>query len=442
MSLNVGVKTKSDLLENIPNFGVDGFCALLPYQRKKSFLDDILGIYDNATWLTFLVSVFCGALLWQFIYGRLRRRVNSTSDFLFNIFGMFLLQSPEMARLHRLQVFLLQFFVLGTFIMGTAFQSQIISLMFDARNETTVNNVDALMKSDFHIFADEHLFDHLDKEHFDQGKIHAIDNLVPETIIEIFKNKSALIMRCDQMYIVKYFLQYHHIGNDHYLMNGKVVETLDFYTFNKKYLFKDRIKDYILRYFEAGLRQYWKESLEHFVIINYSEKVKKFESDEFLNLTDVAGAFWILLGGLTLSFLAFIVELIWHRFKFIQFQFVKMKLIRINWKKSCLDFEVTQGTQKSPAKIGMPLKVKQPVKVFNKKDWKIKSRKCQLGYGELHIKFVIQSKKISDEKTSFFDMKFKRSGIVAFMKKPKNTELSEVTVNPSSHKFTTILSHK
>jgi hypothetical protein len=119
-----------------------------------------------------------------------------------------------------------------------------------------------------------------------------------------------------------------------------------------------------------------------------------------------------------------------------------MKLIRINWKKSCLDFKVAQGIQKPSAKIGKFLKMKQPVKVFNKKDWKIKSRKCQLSNGELHIKFVIQSKKISDEKTSFFDMKFKRSGIVVFMKKPQNTGLSEVTVNPSLHKFTTILSHK
>jgi hypothetical protein len=119
-----------------------------------------------------------------------------------------------------------------------------------------------------------------------------------------------------------------------------------------------------------------------------------------------------------------------------------MKLIRINWKKSCLDFKVAQRTQKSSAKLGKPLKTKGPMNVFNKKDWKIKSRTCQLSNGELHIKFVIQSKKISDEKTSFFDMKFKRSGIVAFMKKPQNAELSEVTVNPSLHKFTTILSHK
>jgi hypothetical protein len=176
--------------------------------------------------------------------------------------------------------------------------------------------------------------------------------------------------------------------------------------------------------------------------MKHLNEFKSIEDEGYLNLADVAGAFWILLGGLTLSLLAFIVELIWHRLKFIQFQFVKMKLIRINWKKSCLDFKMDQGTQKPPAKLGKPLKVKQPVKVFNKKDWKIKSRKCQLTNGELHIKFVIQSKKITDEKTSFFDIRFKRSGIVVFMKKPQNADLSEVIVNPSLHKFTTILSHK
>jgi hypothetical protein len=216
-------------------------------------------------------------------------------------------------------------------------------------------------------------------------------------------------------------------------MNGKVVETLDFYTFNKKYLFKDRIKDYILRYFEAGLRKYWKEFDEYYTSMKHPNEIVSTEDDGYLNLADVAGAFWILLGGLILSCLAFIVELIWHRFKFIQFQFVKMKLIQINWKKSCLDFKLDQGTQKSPAKLGMPLKVKQPVKVFNKKNWKIKSRTYQLSNSELHIKFVIQSKKITDEKTSCFDMKFKRSGIVVFMKKPQNADLSEVIVNPSLH---------
>jgi hypothetical protein len=314
--------------------------------------------------------------------------------------------------------------------------------MFDARNETTVNNVDALMRSDFHIFADEHLFNHFDKEHFDQSKLHTITSWDIKFLTEIFANKSAIIVRCDQMYVLNFIQRKYRIGMDYYLMNGKVVETLDFYTFNKKYLFKDRIKDYILRYFEAGLRKYWKEADRNFFNMKHLNEFDSTEDDGYLNFADVAGAFWILLGGLTLSCLAFIVELIWHRFKFIQFQFVKMKLIRINWKKSCLDFKVTQGTQKSPAKLGMPLKVKQPVKVFNKKNWKIKSRKCQLSNGELHIKFVIQSKKISDEKTSFFDMRFKRSGIVAFMKKSQNTDLTEVTVNPSSHKFTTILSHK
>jgi hypothetical protein len=391
----------------------------LPYQRKKSFLDDILGIYDNATWITFLISVICGALLWQFIYGRLRRRVNSTWDFLFNIFGMFLLQSPELARLHRLQVFLLQFFVFGTFILGTAFQSQIISLMFDARNETTVNNVDALMKSDFDIFADEHLFNHFDKGHFDHSKLHSIEKLNAKSLTEIFKNRSALIVRCDQYFLIKNFQRKFHIGEDYYLMNGKVVETMDFYTFNKKYLFKDRFKDYLLRYSEAGLRNYWKDFVDHLtesaIEINYKNSNID-ENEGYLNFEDVAGAFWILLGGLALACIVFIVELIWYRFRFIQFKFNKIKLIRINWKKSSLDFRVAQQTRNPPTKLGKLLKMKT-TKTFNKKNWMIKSRKCQLSQGELHVRFVIQSKKLSDEKTSFFDMRFKRSGIVAFMRK-------------------------
>jgi hypothetical protein len=185
-------------------------------------------------------------------------------------------------------------------------------------------------------------------------------------------------------------------------------------------LFKDRIKDYILRYFEAGLRKYWKDFIQHFYDIVSNSHPKQSDSiqdDDYLNLEDFFEAFWILLAGLALAGLAFIVELIWHRFKFMQFRFAKMKLIRINWKKSCLDFKDTQRAKKPPTKLGKILKMKKQVKVFNKKDSKIKSRKCQLINRELNIKFVIQPKKIAGEKTSFFDMRFKRSGIVAFMKK-------------------------
>jgi hypothetical protein len=94
---------------------------------------------------------------------------------------------------------------------------------------------------------------------------------------------------------------------------------------------------------------------------------------------------------------------------------------------------MTNGTRYPPTKLRKPLKAKKSVKVFNKKDWRIKSRKCQLIMGEIHIKFLVQSKKISEEKTSFFDMKFKRSGIVAFMTKHKNTNTTEITVGLSSH---------
>jgi hypothetical protein len=192
-------------------------------------------------------------------------------------------------------------------------------------------------------------------------------------------------------------------------------------------LFKDTIKDYILRYFEAGLRSYWKDFMDHnanIKSIKYFNKLDSTENDSYLNFADFVGAFWILLGGLALACLVFIVELIWHRFKFIQFKFVKFTLIRINWKKCSLDFKMTNGARYPPTKLGKPLKAKKSVKVFNKKDWRIKSRKCQLIQGELHIKFVVQSKKISEEKSSFFDMKFKRSGIVAFMRKS-----SQSTVN-------------
>jgi hypothetical protein len=411
VTFNVGIKTENKNLEKVPNFQTMEFCILVPFQSSKSFLDDILSPYQAAVWIGFLATIFSAAVVWRFIHARLRG-TNSTWDFLFNIFGMFLLQGPQLPRMHPLQKLMLQTFVFGTFILGTAYQSKIIDLMFSARNTMTIDSVESLLKSDLNLAIEGELLGYYDQSGFAQSKVMLLNLRASKSFGEFAANNTALIMRCDMVDILRKTLP----GSlaKFYTLNEKVEETIDHYTFSKRNPFKNEIKRHILSYFESGLRQYWKRYYETANNIKASTLFDFAESDFYLKFLDVRGAFFILIGGLVIALFVFILEIIHYRVKrskiFAEFKFWKLRMkLRLRLKKNSVHslktFQLPQKMQR--AKKTTQLKPKKSSMIFNK----MRIRKVELANTILTLKFR------SLDSRRMCEMKFRRSGIVAFYKK-------------------------
>jgi hypothetical protein len=410
VTFNVGIKSDDNNLERVPNFQAIGFCVLVPFQSAKSFLDDILSPYQSAVWVGFLITIFSAAVVWRFIHARLRR-TNSTWDFLFNIFGMFLLQGPQLPRMHRLQKLMLQTFVFETFILGTAYQSQIIDLMFSARNTMTIDSVESLMKSDLNLAVQRELLGYYDLGRFNQSKAMLLDLRASKSFGEFTANNTALIMRCDMVNVLRKTLP--KTLKKFYTLKEKIEETIDHYTFSKRNPFKNEIKRHISGYFESGLRQYWKRFYET-AIETPAYWLELQESDFYLQFLDVQGAFFILIGGLVIALFVFILEVIHYRAKrskiFAEFKFWKLRMkLRLRLKKNSVHslktFQLPQRMQRT--KKTTQFKPKKLIMIFNK----MRTRKVELANKILTVKFS------SLDSRRKCEMKFRRSGIVAFYKK-------------------------
>jgi hypothetical protein len=409
VTFNVGIRSPNENLERVPNFQANNFCVLVPFQSSKSFLDDILSPYQAAVWIGLLITIFSAAVVWRFIHARLRG-TNSTWDFLFNIFGMFLLQGPQLPRIHRLQKLMLQTLVFGTFILGTAYQSKIIDLMFSARNTMTIDSVESLLQSDLNLAIEGELLGS-DRSESDQSKVMRLDLRNIRSFDQFAANNTALIMRCDMVDVLRKTLP----GSlkNFYTLNELIEETIDHYTFNKRNPFKNEIKRHILSYFESGLRQHWKRFYE-IAIETPAYWLELQESDFYLKFLDVRGAFFILIGGLVFALFVFILEVIHYRVKrskvFAEFKFWKLRMkLRLRLKKisvySKKTFQLPQRMQR--AKKTTQLKPKKLPMIFNK----MRTRKVELANKILTVKFS------SLDSRRKCEMKFRRSGIVAFYKK-------------------------
>jgi hypothetical protein len=412
VTFNVGIKTENKNLEKVPNFQTMEFCILVPFQSSKSFLDDILSPYQAAVWIGFLATIFSSAVFWRFIHARLRG-TNSTWDFLFNIFGMFLLQGPQLPRIHPLQKLMLQTFVFGTFILGTAYQSQIIDLMFAARNTMTIDSFEKLLQSDLNLAAQEELFEYyFNQGKFNQSKVMLLDLRTPESFGQFAANNTALIMRCDAVALLR--KAFPKSIDRFYTLNEKIAETIDHYIFSKRNPFKNEIQHQISGYFESGLRQYWNRFYETANNIKAPTLFDFAESDFYLQFLDVRGVFFILIGGLVITLFVFILEIIHYRAKrtkiFAEFKFWKLRMklrlrLKNNSVRSLKTFQLPQKMQRT------------------KKTTQFKPKKLPMIFNEMRIRKVELANTILTIKLSSLDsrrkceMKFRRSGIVAFYKK-------------------------
>jgi hypothetical protein len=397
-----GAPADSKELTMMSNFHDEEYCALVPFQSNKSFLDNMLSPYENLVWILCLVTLFVGSIVWQFIRSRARFHTNSTWDFLFNILGLFLLQSPSLPHLHPLQRSILQLLVFGTFILGTAYQSQIVTLMFESRNRTSINNMEALTTSDLNLAIESSFVQFLDPRRRDRVTMFDSDLLSVNDLTGFASNDTAVVLRCDLISLLK--VRIGKIFDEFYMMNGRYNSHLKFYTINRKNAFNDKIYELSLKYFETGIRDHDRYTVRNFLNIGRLDKF--IESDYYLNFGDLWGAFVILIAGLSLSFLVFLVELIVHRLRRRNFEKPRISWLELQKKMRARSGSSLLKIRKSP------MKQKSSGNYTN-----VKIAGYLLMGNQVILKCVHQSRKISDDRKLWFPIKFVKSGRTNFDKK-------------------------
>lgn len=407
MSFNValGISPDKTMLEQITNFDSEAYCALIPIQPRKSFLDDILSPYENSVWIVCLASIFFGSCVWTLIRSRSSVFTNTTWDFVFNSLALFLLQSPELNHLRFTQKIILPFFVFVMFILGTAYQSQIISLMFSARNETSINNLKTLLSSDMKLAIESTFFSNFDRNAIDESRITNFHELSIPDLIGFAENRTVIITRCELALLLQ--SNNENAMKKFYLMEGSFFNQMHFYYFNKKCHFKNKVIDYNFRYFESGLRTFSKKFLkQYFRIGKFNDFIDS--EDYLLNFEDVWGAFVILFAGLLISLLGFILELMYY--------YKKRQISNFNWEKNI------QKKQKHSILClkKHPLKQKKTRNYLKTKNSEMRIKKCQKTKKFLVIKCEFQKKRKGENRNHEFLLKLKKSGVIYFLKKSPN----------------------
>lgn len=304
-------------------YETDGFCALMPHPKRKSLLENVVLPFDSWTWLLMIVSLIFMIIFWRYLSKTSNvPNPNSWSYFLFAYFAFFIGQGVDFRNHRTLQKVLIQLMIFMAFILGNIYQTKLVSLLAEPRYEDKIATARQLMNQKYLFYVDP-IFEHMlnFSEHFESfRKITLVSDFKELNYSHLAQENVGIIMPCtvaDRYLLDKEYLSEFNISNvaDYYY---KVPEKL--YTYYMRFIartysqFADRIQEYILRIFEAGLRQRWKSELNF-------EKVDLIKNEEifFFTLKDMAGAFLYLGVGHAISFIVFLLELIvFHIKKYVQ----------------------------------------------------------------------------------------------------------------------------
>lgn len=287
------------------------FCAAVPIPPRLSFLEFSLVPFDLITWLTFAVLVVACAILWKL----LSRLPRSAWRFIAAVAADFVGQSVEMQGDRRVLVLLLKLCLLMSFILGNAYQSLIIAFMMTSREGVRFKTFNELIDSGITIAAPGDVQQWISFKGQDIKSVYKAPMF--HTNEFAFRNFSW-ITRCDVLDL--YFMTTKALSENMYILPDTTMKG-----FEKIVLglgTHETLQRYFDRLFETGIRQYLLNSLqlqEKQKIFELRQKNEYLEKEEYLlTLADIYGIMFILLGGLTTSFLVFTLEQIcfsWEKLK-------------------------------------------------------------------------------------------------------------------------------
>ena len=308
-------------LNMIETFDTDGFCALVPLPGIKKYFDFIIKPFDLWTWIFIFLSMICCSITWRFLNASSSfKNTNSSMYYIYAFISSFLGQLVPFRDHRPMQKLILQLTIMLTFIFGTLHQSIMIASITGSHYRSTITTIDELIAGDYSFYVVKTFVLHLNGSEHYQRMSPKIDKHIETLNIDYKKLSSQNIVIVATCSNVDFILDE---SNHHFALKSGVSE---FYykleeRFNTYYLkfvvapaslFYERLQEFSLKVFESGIRQRWEvENILRTFGSSSEHRQTTQESDYYLNLYDIAPAFYILASGLLLSYFVAVIEIVY-----------------------------------------------------------------------------------------------------------------------------------
>jgi hypothetical protein len=208
-------------------------------------------------------------------------------------------------------------------ILGSAYQSVLITELTEPLREHRIKTIDQMLAEDYSYIVDPTFYHMMDET---QKNVFMKKNLTKDVSIyekpyqfyrESAANNSVIIMRCD---IASDDLMYpkdrdpEHPSDFYYLLSEKFFMIYDKLMTMRFSPFTERFEEFSLRIFESGIKQHWKTML-HSILTESSHRHYPEADDEMLTLEEIKFVFYIWAIGLIPALVAFLVELLCHKYQ-------------------------------------------------------------------------------------------------------------------------------
>ena len=320
ISLNTHVSyANSQALNLIETFDTDGFCALVPLPGIKTYFDFIIKPFDLWTWIFIFLSMICCAITWKLLNASSTANTNSSTYYVYAFISSFLGQIVPFRDHRPMQKLILQLTIMLTFILGTLHQSIMIASITGSHYQPTITKIDELIAGDYSFYVDPLFVAQLNGSEYYQKMSPKISKQL-EHINLNYRNLSshniAIVATCLNLDFI--------LDKSNKRVNVNAGASEFYYKLEEKFntfylkllvasksIFYERLQEFSLKVFESGIRQHWEVVNPLMSAISSRKLQTTHESDYYLNLADIAPAFYILAFGLLISYFAAVIEFVY-----------------------------------------------------------------------------------------------------------------------------------
>ncbi len=291
---------------SIETYTMTGYCALIPREPPKSFLVFLVTPFDVWIWILMGLSLLIGTLVYMLLADA---RLLSAGKFIFGIFGLFLSQSSAIFKPRSRRNVYSQLFIFFAFLFGAIYQSSIISCLFQDRDVPSIKNFQDLKESDLDIIADNFFIYMSTQARLDDKFLKRLQNGNYIDYNAIGKN-TALLRLCE---IAEYrYNTNKNLSSTFYMLNELIFPFHIQYNTRVSNPFKLKIQDYVLRFMEAGIADYFKQTYARFLeqedSIRRDTEASLSIEKTILDFDDLFEIYKVLLIGYSAGTVAFVFE--------------------------------------------------------------------------------------------------------------------------------------
>lgn len=303
-----------EIYKTVNTYDENGWCSLIPFPHRKSYLTIILTPFDVYIWVSLFVLVSVSIVIWK-LHRQPRADVNY---FVFGIVANFFLQAIPFQRNHSTLTWMFQVYVFILLVLGNIYQSLLISLISSPHFEEKISTVDQMMGI-YSSFKVDLIFNILKNE---SKSLREMDTSVTNyqhfyhlEFEELAANRTVLIFSCDFIEAIwkrSNFENQEKLKSSYYILPQKLYVNYENLLSGRFSPFNEHFNRMSLKIFESGIRKHWKVLLHK--LRDEPMPPKSLNDNEFLlKLKDLSGMFLLCGFCLLLASFVFLLEMFWHK---------------------------------------------------------------------------------------------------------------------------------